>query len=515
MKISRIEAINHVLPSKLKVAAYCRVSTASDAQHESLEAQKIHYESFIRKNPEWEFAGIYSDSGITGTKADCREGLQTMLNDCRRGKISHILTKSISRFSRNTSDCLSLVRELLDIGVTIYFEKENIDTGSMESELLLSVLSSLAENESHSISENEKWSIRNRFLNNTFRVAYPPYGYQHDENGNMIIQPKEAEIVKFIFDSLLSGMGTGRIAEELENRNIPTKRGKKWSSASILNIIKNEKYTGDALFQKTYTDQHFKRHKNRGETDSFLVPKHHEAIISREIFEKANALLAQRATEKNNRKGSGKAQNRYAFSGKIVCGNCGSTFKRRIHDRGSEITWCCKTHIENIELCEMKYLRDETIKAAFVTMLNKLIFGSKQILRPYLEHFIHEKSDENAQRIRTLQELLNQNGEKRDILRKLRSQEIMDSAVFSREVNFLKKQSDAYRIEIASLKEEDSDEIIVSEIRKLLKFVEKEPFQEEFKEELFTEFAEKIIVYDRHLIGFQLKCGLILKEELE
>ena len=267
MKISRIEAINHnILPSKLKVCAYCRVSTASDAQHDSLEAQKTHYESFIRKNPEWEFAGIYSDSDITGTKADCRDGLQAMLNDCWRGKISHILTKSISRFSINKSDCLSLVRELLDIGVTIYFEKENIDTGSMESELLLSV---------------------------------------------------------------------------------------------------------------------------------------------------------------------------------------------------------------------------------------------------------HEKSDENAQRIRTLQELLNQNSEKRDILRKLRSQEIMDSAVFSREVNFLKKQSDAYRIEIASLKEEDSDEIIVSEIRKLLKFVEKEPFQEEFKEELFTEFAEKIIVYDRHLIGFHLKCGLILKEELE
>ncbi len=284
---------------------------------------------------------------------------------------------------------------------------------------------------------------------------------------------------------------------------------------SILNIIKNEKYTGDALFQKTYTDQHFKRHKNRGETDSFLVPEHHEAIISREIFEKANALLAQRATEKNNRKGNGKAQNRYVFSGKIVCGNCGSTFKRRIHDRGSEIAWICKTHIENIELCEMKYLRDEAIKAAFVTMLNKLIFSSKQILRPYLEHFIHEKSDENAQRIRTLQELLNQNSEKRDILRKLRSQEIMDSAVFSREVNFLKKQSDAYRIEIASLKEEDSGEIIVSEIRKLLKFAEKEPFQEEFSEELFTEFSEKIIVYDRHLIGFQLKCGLILKEKLE
>ena len=513
MKISKIEAVNqNVLPSKLKVAAYCRVSTASNAQHESLEAQKTHYESWIKKNPEWEFAGIYFDSGITGTKADCRDGLQAMLHDCRKGKISHILTKSISRFSRNTSDCLSLVRELLDIGVTIYFEKENIDTGSMESELLLSVLSSLAENESHSISENEKWAIRNRFLNGTFKIVYPPYGYRCDENGDMIIQPEEAETVKFIFDSLLSGMGTGKIAKELQKQNIPTKRGKKWCSATILGIIKNEKYTGDALFQKTYTDQHFHRHENHGEADSFLAPNHHEAIIGREKFEKANALIEQRASEKHNHKGNEKAQNRYVFSGKIICG---SILKRRIHNRGSEIAWCCKTHIENIALCDMKYIRDNAIKAAFVTMLNKLIFGSRQVLRPYLEHFVHENSDENIRRIQELQELLNQNAEKRDILRKLRSQEIMDSVVFNREVNFLKKQSDAYRIEIASLKEEDSGETVVSEIRKLLRFTGREPVQEEFSEELFTEFVDKIIVYDRHLIGFQLKCGLTLKEKLE
>ena len=164
----------------------------------------------------------------------------------------------------------------------------------------------------------------------------------------------------------------------------------------------------------------------------------------------------------------------------------------------------------------MKYIRDECIKAAFVTMLNKLIFGSKQILRPYLERFLHENSDANMKRIQELQELLNQNGEKRDILRKLRSQEIMDSAVFSRESNFLKKQADAYRIEIASLKQEDSGgSASVTEIRKLLRFAEREPFQEEFSEELFTEFVSRIIVYDRHLIGFQLKCGLTLKEKLE
>ena len=249
---------------KIKVAAYCRVSTASDEQIISLEAQKAHYEEYIRANDEWEYVGLYYDEGITGTKKDGRAGLLSMIDDCEDGKIEFIITKSISRFARNTTDCLEMVRSLTDLGISIYFEKENINTGSMESELMLSILSSLAESESVSISENEKWSIRKRFENGTFIIAYPPYGYENVD-GEMKVIPEQAEIVKEIYASCLSGKSTHAIAKELNERGIRTKKNGKWGAGSVNGILTNEKYTGDVIFQKTYSDSSFNRHRNYGE----------------------------------------------------------------------------------------------------------------------------------------------------------------------------------------------------------------------------------------------------------
>ena len=186
---------------KLKVAAYCRVSTASDEQLISLEAQKAHYESHIRANDEWEYVGLYYDEGITGTKKDVRAGLLSMIADCEAGKIEFIITKSISRFDRNTTDCLEMVRKLTDLGISIFFEKENINTGSMESELMLSILSSLAESESVSISENSKWSVQKRFQNGTFIISYPPYGYENDNGTDIrivIVSPAKSNAVNAV-----------------------------------------------------------------------------------------------------------------------------------------------------------------------------------------------------------------------------------------------------------------------------------------------------------------------------
>ena len=200
--------------TKLRVAAYCRVSTDSDEQLESLDAQIKHYESYVNANPEWEFAGLYYDEGISGTKKEKRPELLRMIADCEDRKIDLIVTKSISRFARNTTDCLELVRKLLDLDVFIYFEKENINTGSMESELMLSILSGLAESESVSISENNKWSIKRRFQNGTYKISYPPYGYDNVD-GEMVINKSQAKIVRFIFAEILSGKGTHKIANEL------------------------------------------------------------------------------------------------------------------------------------------------------------------------------------------------------------------------------------------------------------------------------------------------------------
>lgn len=224
-KITKIDGIqkNTTINNKLRVAAYCRVSTGSDAQLESLEAQKSHYEQYINSREDWQFAGLYFDEGITGTKAEKRPELLRLITDCEARRIDFVITKSISRFSRNTTDCLALVRKLQSLDIPLYFEKENINTGSMESELFLAILSSMAEGESASISENTKWSVKRRFQNGTYKLGYTPYGY--DWNGeNMIINPEQATIVKRIFSDILSGKSTNAIADELNAEKIPSKK---------------------------------------------------------------------------------------------------------------------------------------------------------------------------------------------------------------------------------------------------------------------------------------------------
>jgi site-specific DNA recombinase len=246
---------------KLNVAAYCRVSTDNAKQLDSLDAQIRHYESYIKSNNKWTLAGVYYDEGMTGTSKDKRTGLLNLIKDCKEGKVNLIITKSISRLARNTADCLELVRSFTELGVCLYFEKENINTQSMESELMLSILAGLAENESLSISENTKWSIRRRFQNGTYKVSDPPYGYDA-RNGKLVINEEEANIVRHIFSETLAGKGSQKIANELNKRNIKSKRNSKWTANTILGMLQNERYIGDALYQKTYMDSNYKRHTN-------------------------------------------------------------------------------------------------------------------------------------------------------------------------------------------------------------------------------------------------------------
>jgi DNA invertase Pin-like site-specific DNA recombinase len=358
------------------------------------------------QHPDWEFAGLFYDSGITGTKADIRDGLQDMLRACRMGKIDLIVVKSISRLSRNTTDCLNIVREQLGLRVQICFEKENINTGDMDSEMILSILSSMAEEESVSISKNEKWAIQKRMEAGTYRLCSAPYGYTLDASGNLLIEPDEAEVVRFIFANILDGHSTVKIAQSLEQQHIPTRRGGKWSGTTVRDIAANEKYIGDALFQKTYTDDNFCRHRNNDNLPMHLVTDHHEPIVSRQDFEKANALISQRGKEKGMQPGTRSSLNRYPFSGKIICDHCGGKFVRHIHDQGAEIAWVCKTHITDIHRCPVKYIRDDAIKTAILTMFNKLIFSRKTLLKPLHEAICNNSSDDNVRRMQELQQLL-------------------------------------------------------------------------------------------------------------
>ena len=517
-KVTKIAetASSKVKLKKIRVAAYCRVSTDSDAQLESLEAQKTHYENYITSRDDWEFAGLYYDEGITGTKKDKRPELLRLIDDCKAGKVDFVITKSISRFSRNTTDCLELVRKLLALHIPIYFEKENINTGSMESELFLAILSSMAEGESVSISENSKWSIQKRFESGTYKVSYPPYGYDWDGE-QMVINPEQAAVVKEIFAALLSGKGTHAIADDLNRRGIPTKRNGRWTATTIRGMLSNQKYVGDCLFQKTYSDSRFVRHNNHGEQTQYMVKDHHEAIISREDFEAAHAFIHQRATEKGVVKGSDKYQNRYTFSGKIICGECGGTFKRRTHYTAgtSYVAWCCNTHLADKEACPMMFIRDDDLKLAFTIMMNKLIFSGKVILKPYVEGIRSGSTDDSFHRIQELTTQLAKNTEQRENLQKLAAQGFIDKMLFNTETNKLLSNADDFRKEIEALNNTVSSDVSkVTAATDLLHFAEKGEMLHGFDEELFEKHVRQITVKNRTEFIFELKCGLCLTERI-
>lgn len=281
-------------PRRKRVAAYCRVSTGKDAMLHSLSRQISHYSAYIQRQPGWEYAGVYADEAYTGTKGD-RPRFRQMLSDCRAGKIDLILTKSISRFARNTVTMLETVRELKALGIDVYFEEQNIHSMSGDGELMLTILASFAQEESKSVSDNCKWRIRKDFSEGKPMNLMLLYGYR-SVDGQIVIDEDEAAVVRDVFKAYLDGAGSSRIAARLRETNTPRRLGGTWTGNHVVEMLTNEKYTGDALLQKTFVEDHLtkKQRRNTGQLDRFYAENTHPAIIDRETFERAQAILAQR-----------------------------------------------------------------------------------------------------------------------------------------------------------------------------------------------------------------------------
>ena len=517
--VTRIDQVDLSVFRKIRVAAYCRVSTNTEDQELSLTTQKEHYESYIKANNEWEYAGIYYDEGISGTKLKNRTGLKQLVEDCEKGLIDLILTKSISRFCRNTTDCLELVRKLIDYDVYVMFEKENIHTGSMESELMLAILASMAEEESHSISENEKWSVKKRFMDGSFIIAYPPYGYANI-NGEMIVVPEEAKIVKEVFEMCLSGKSTHAISKILNERCVPTKRGRRWTDATVNSILSNEKYTGDALFQKTFTDDSFKRRRNHGECEQYLCSEHHEAIVSKDIFEKAEAVIRQRASEKGiSLYDTSKYMNRYAFSGKLICGECGKTFKRRSQrttKNKNSIAWCCNGHIQDVKSCSMKSIWDDDIKRAFLILMNKLRFGNDLVLKPLLISLTALNTRRNSTYLEEIEKAIAVNEEQRLNLNTMLNKGYLEKPIFVQTHNKLMTEFESlkYKRELI-LRMDKSGYSIEQCLEEFIDFLSKSDVFTEYDDALFERWFEKVTIYSRTEYEFELKFGLKLRERID
>ena len=514
-RITKIEN-QRVEVHKKRVAAYCRVSTNSDEQLVSLEAQKQHYEKYINANSNWSYAGIYYDEGISGTGKEKRTALLKLISDCEDGRIDMIVTKSISRFARNTTDCLELVRRLAELDVYIFFEKENINTENMEGELMLTILSSLAEEESMSISQNAKWSIKKRFEKGSYTIANPPYGYRNND-GEMEIVQEEAEVVRDIFCAYLSGNSISTIAKDLNRRNVRSRKGGPWSASTISGMLKNEKYTGDVVLQKTWTDEHFKRHANYGEVDQYVIQNHHEPIIAKEEFVMVQDLIAQHLSERGGTSRSGKYLNRYPFSGKIVCGECGASMTRKIYKRagGRYIRWACANHIEDKNCCSMKAVEQAAIEAAFATMMNKLVYAHKSMLIPLRDSLKSAEQTNGFRGINTLENKMEENAQQRSRLRLLLTQGLLDAELFNTENNVLLSEYRDMETGIADLKMKlNSDLQRVQALERLMSYTARGKMLEEYAKELFLEHVDHVTVYSLTKFEFSMKCGLTLIEEV-
>lgn len=356
--ITKIEPKPRIV-SKTKVAAYARVSNGKDAMLHSLASQVSHYKKLIQDNNDWEFAGVYADEAYTGTK-ESRTEFQQLIKDCKVGKIDMIITKSISRFARNTVTLLKTVRELKSIHIDVFFEEQNIHSISSEGEMILTLLASVAQEESRSVSDNMKWRIKREFENGIMWGARSSLGYKLVDK-KLIIVPEEAEIVKLIFQLYIDGYGADSIRKILDSKNIKPMYTKTWGHSSIMKILKNRNYTGDLILQKTYRENHLtkKQKMNKGELDKYLIKDNHEAIISKEIFEKAQAIRNQRASK--NRPHASRQQ--YPFKGITKCGVCGSYYTRkRMRDKQ---VWVCSLSARlGQETCNAKLVPDNIIVEA-------------------------------------------------------------------------------------------------------------------------------------------------------
>ena len=371
--VSRFTSTPITEQKKRKVAGYARVSTDHDDQFTSYEAQIDYYTNYIKSRSDWEFVSVYTDEGITGCNTKRREGFKTMIADALAGRIDLIVTKSVSRFARNTVDSLTTIRKLKEHGTEVYFEKENIWTFDGKGELLLTIMSSLAQEESRSISENCTWGQRKRFADGKVTVPFGRFlGYDRGSNGELLINEAQAKIVRKIYGYFLQGRSPYQIAKLLAEQEIPTPSGKgKWCGATVKSILTNEKYKGDALLQKSITvDFLTKKIKaNDGEVPQYYVEGDHEAIIQPEIFDRVQILMEARSGGRNRNSSVN------VLSGKIKCGDCGSWYGSKVwhsNDKYRRVIWQCNHKFDGGEKCSTPHLDEETIKQLFIKALNIL-----------------------------------------------------------------------------------------------------------------------------------------------
>ncbi len=516
---------------RMRVAAYCRVSTDSEDQLHSYRSQVQYYTDLIEKNKEWVMTEIYADEAITGTQITKREGFQRMISDCMDGKIDMVITKSISRFARNTLDTLKYVRMLKENNIAIFFEDENINTLTMDGELLLVVLSSVAQQEVENISDNVKKGLKMKMKRGELVGFQGCIGYDYDpETKSISVNPDEVEIVKYIFTRYVQGAGSFVISRELNELGYKTKLGNDWTQSTVIGVIKNEKYKGDILLGKTFTvDPISKRRlENLGEEDQFYIKNHHEPIISEEMFDKAQEILKKRGKSRSalHQVSAGKREKftrQYAFSCMLECGFCGSNLSRRRWHSGSnysKVIWSCVTGTKKgKKFCpDSKGIPEKVIEDAFIESYKLLCGDNREVLDEFIERVEATLSESNIEKsIEKIDKEITSIENKKKKLLDMCLEDKIDQLTYEAKMEELSEKAKKLLVERQDYVAKQEDEKNLKRRTKEFKaLLEKNQVLEEFDRGVFESIIEKVIVgeidengnKDPYKLTFVYKTGI-------
>lgn len=499
-----------------RVAAYARVSTDHDEQFTSYAAQIDYYTKYIKSRDDWDFVDVYTDEGITGTNTKHREGFKKMIADALNGKIDLIVTKSVSRFARNTVDSLTTIRKLKEHNIECYFEKENIWTFDSKGELLITIMSSLAQEESRSISENCTWGQRKRFADGKVTIAFSRFlGYDRGPDGNLVVNPEQEKIVKKIYRMFMEGLSPYGIARKLTETHIKTPGGQeKWYASTVKDILSNEKYKGDALLQKTITiDFLTKKTKvNEGEAPQYYVKNNHEAIIDPEIFDQVQIELKRRKSGQNRHSSV------HTFSSKIKCGQCGGWYGSKVWHSNSKyrkIVWRCNHKYVGGKKCTTPALTDDEIKKSYISAANKLLSNKTSILSDFNDILngplyntaaLKEQEIECENELSVATELLEKAIQKNSLMPQ-------DQQAYQNRYNTLVSQFKTTQTKLESIRNEiNQKETSKLNIKHFLKTLQKQDkLISEFDLIQFQSLVEFITVYNKEDIHVTFKNGMEIK----
>ena len=506
-----------------KVAAYCRVSTEQENQQNSYATQISYYTDYITRNPDWQLVGIYADEGISGTRTKNRTQFNRMIRAARRKKIDLILCKSISRFARNTVDCLDYVRELKSLGVTVIFEKENINTSSMSSEFAISLYASFAQAESESISKNVTWGIEKAYREGIVHYHFHQMlGYRLDEDGKPYIIDEETEIVRFIFKSYAEGKRSVEIAEELMAMGAKRRNGStQWTRNHVYQVLQNEKYVGDAILQKSYTVDCIahERRKNNGQKPKYLIQDCHEAIIDRKTYDTVRLELEKRKRDaKKGTKEKGRYVTKYCMSRLLICPYCGGFYKRTTWlERGGKIgVWRCKNRMEGKRCPKSPSYHEDALQKAVLTAVNSMIGKMNEV-----DGCAEENSKRITAEVGDIENRIKEINEKLAAIETERETILanISGSMFeqmSSELKELNDQESAYARQLEELKQQQNDHrrnlLREESARKLLKDLN--PLTE-FDDNILGRILAKVEAVSKNKITVTFCGGYTITQEIE